>query len=522
MGRSSRRVSGAGHRTCASKLQAISLSLLLCLMLALMVAPVFAAEDCIAFDPTQVEAKLVNGNWTVVQGNMLMVNFGSNQANCQKAVSVIKYYKMNSQCFVGRPNPPFQYWLANGQSPVGPFAGEDCIKFNPNTAEVKQINGRWKIVDGNNWLFDFNTSQANAVTALGIIKKYGFTSVCYVGRPNAPMQYFRKDPLVLLPPKITPLPINPIIPVAQEDCLPTHPADVKAVQINGTWKVVDGNEWVLDFGANGQANAQKAVSIIKFYGMTSHCYVGRPNPPFQYWLVNGHAPEGAFPGEDSIPFDPSKLSVQQVNGTWKIIEGTSHWMFDFGANQANANAALAIIKKYGFTSVCYVGRPNAPMQYLRKDKPIQEDCLTTHPGNVQAVQINGTWKVVDGSEWVLDFGANGQANAQKAVSVIKYYGMTSHCYVGRPNPPFQYWLANGKSPVGAFTGEDCIPFDPTKLSVQQINGTWKIVEAPSHWMFDFGTNQANANTALAIIQKYGFTKTCYVGRPNAPMQYFRQ
>jgi len=28
---------------------------------------------------------------------------------------------------------------------------EDCVSFNPQRAEVKQINGRWKIVEGGGW-----------------------------------------------------------------------------------------------------------------------------------------------------------------------------------------------------------------------------------------------------------------------------------------------------------------------------------------------------------------------------------
>lgn len=351
---------------CASRLWAVGAALLLSAMLLMLALPLFAAEDCIAFDPTKVEAKLVNGSWKVVQGNMWMLDFGATgQANATKAAAIIKFYKMDSQCFVGRPNPPFQYWLVNGQAPVGKYAGEDCIPFNLNTVEVKQINGRWKIVDGNNWLFDFNTSQSQAQDALAIIKKYGFNNVCYVGRPNPPMIYLRKD-LRFVPPILKPG-TRVTVPLALiEDCLPTHPDQVKAQQVSGTWKVVDGNEWVLDFGATGQANAQKAVDIIKHYGMTSHCYVGRPNPPFQYWLVNGKSPVGAYPGEDAIKFDPAKLEVKQVNGTWKIVEAPDHWMFDFGANETQARTGLEIIKKYGFTYSCFVGRPHAPMQYFRQ------------------------------------------------------------------------------------------------------------------------------------------------------------
>ena len=373
MARLSRCVPGADYQNCASRLRTIGAALLFCVMLALLAAPLFAAEDCIAFDPNRVEAKLVNGSWKVVQGDMWMLDFGAyGKTNANTAVSIIQHYKMNSQCFVGRPHPPFQYWLVNGQSPVGSFAGEDRIPFNPNTVEVKQINGRWKIVDGNSWLFDFNTNQADADTALAIIKRYGFNSVCYVGRPNAPMQYLRKDLKLVLSPGLSLGTISPVRPDTgitarlQEDCLVTHPDKVEAKLVNGTWKVVDGNEWVLDFGASGRAKAQKAVSIIKHYNMTSHCYVGRPNAPFQYWLVNGLSPVGAFYGEDSIAFDPSKLEVQKVSGSWKIVESPGHWMFDFGAHEDQARTGLQIIKMYGFTHTCYVGRPNAPMQYFRK------------------------------------------------------------------------------------------------------------------------------------------------------------
>ena len=39
---------------------------------------------------------------------------------------------------------------------------EDCIPFNPATIEVKEIDGRWKIVDGSHWMFDFGSNKAEA------------------------------------------------------------------------------------------------------------------------------------------------------------------------------------------------------------------------------------------------------------------------------------------------------------------------------------------------------------------------
>jgi len=59
----------------------------------------------------------------------------------------------------------------------------------------------------------------------------------------------------------------------------------------------------------------------------------------------------------------------------------------------------------------------------------EEDCLTFDPNLVEAKLVNGSWKVVQGNNWMLDFGANGQANAQMAVNIIKHYRMNSHCFI---------------------------------------------------------------------------------------------
>lgn len=37
-----------------------------------------------------------------------------------------------------------------------------------------------------------------------------------------------------------------------------------------------------------------------------------------------------------------------------------------GGKEAEARTAFAIIKKYGFTRSCYIGRPNPGFRYLRK------------------------------------------------------------------------------------------------------------------------------------------------------------
>ena len=149
-------------------------------------------EDCITFNPATIEVKEIGGNWKIVDGSHWMFDFGSNRAEAEKAFSIIRYYRMNSTCYVGRPAPSFTYMLVSGSAPVGFFPGEDAIAFNPATIEVKEIGSRWKIVDGSHLMFDFGTNKAEADQAFAIIKKYGFRYSCFVGRPDPSFNYMRK------------------------------------------------------------------------------------------------------------------------------------------------------------------------------------------------------------------------------------------------------------------------------------------------------------------------------------------
>ena len=148
-------------------------------------------EDCVSFNPRTAEVKQINGSWKIVDGSHWLFDFGNKSDEAKQALAIIKHYRMNQSCFVGRPDPSFQYMLVSGRAPQGSYPGEDCVSFNPRTAEVKQINGRWKIVDGSHWIFDFGNKRDEAELALLIIKKYGFTKSCFVGRPDASFTYLK-------------------------------------------------------------------------------------------------------------------------------------------------------------------------------------------------------------------------------------------------------------------------------------------------------------------------------------------
>jgi hypothetical protein len=133
----------------------------------------------------------------LVDGNNWLLDFDQKADDAKQAFDLIKHYKLTKMCFAGRPATSIRdlmmYFLTDDQAPEGPFDGEDAISFNPNNVEAKQINGSWKVVDGEHWMLDFGQKQQAAVNAVAFIRYYQFQYLCFVGRNSgAKMMYFRK------------------------------------------------------------------------------------------------------------------------------------------------------------------------------------------------------------------------------------------------------------------------------------------------------------------------------------------
>lgn len=149
-------------------------------------------EDCIAFNWRTATRQQVNGSWKIVDGSHWLFDFADKADEATKALNIIKRYRMDSSCFVGRPDPSLSYMLSKGKLPSGNMSGEDCIGFNPDSASVANANGSWKVVDGSHWMFDFGSKEEEARQALAIIKKYRVSYSCFVGRPDPSFSYLRR------------------------------------------------------------------------------------------------------------------------------------------------------------------------------------------------------------------------------------------------------------------------------------------------------------------------------------------
>lgn len=185
---------------------------------------------------------------------------------------------------------------------------EDCVSYNYKTAQVKKIGNDWKIVDGNHWMFSFGNKVGEASRALQIIKAYKMGHSCFVGRPDPSMEYQLTARSQRAPSGNR---------LRGEDCIAFNNSNVKVkyFQAQNTYKIVDGNMWMLDFGRNRQ-EAMLALRAIKKHRFNQQCFVGRPQASFKYWKRNGGSNPNPGRRPDLGAYGFLKIGEQQTLVQW--------------------------------------------------------------------------------------------------------------------------------------------------------------------------------------------------------------
>ena len=176
----------------------------------------------------------------------------------------------------------------------------------------------------------------------------------------------------------------------------------------------------------------------------------------------------------------------------------------------------------GLAALTGADRAQAQDQYGNPGVATMEDCLSINPAQVEAAHTGGSWKLVQGSNWLFDFGndADSEQQARTANRIIRHYGINQTCYVGRPGPSMTYLLSERRAPQGGVQGEDCINFNANALELRAEGNRWLMSDGRSRMaMFD---DAGEAHLALFLVQYYGFTHQCFIGRPNPPLRYWRR
>jgi hypothetical protein len=159
------------------------------------------------------------------------------------------------------------------------------------------------------------------------------------------------------------------IPAPSDDCIAIDATTLKVEHHagRGGWHVVavrggSGQLLLPDFESN-EAGARALERIVRQYGVTDYCQIGRP-PAAHYFLVRGIPVRTPLREERCRSFNAANLAVMDPNssraGRWSISEG-GNILLSFDSAQV-ARSALEIIRRHGFSSACY---PVRPVIYLR-------------------------------------------------------------------------------------------------------------------------------------------------------------
>ena len=154
----------------------------------------------------------------------------------------------------------------------------------------------------------------------------------------------------------------------EEECRPVRPEEIGIATVRDHRGGQTEIRWGLRGGGirmdfDNENEAQRSLRIIRHYNLNRRCVVGRP-PSLEYWLLDERAPQGAFPGEDCLAFDPDNLGLRPTGDRWVLTDGRRPSMLSF-PNEEEGRLALQILEKYQFTHTCYVGRPDPSFAYLR-------------------------------------------------------------------------------------------------------------------------------------------------------------
>ncbi len=160
----------------------------------------YANEDCIYFNPDAVSVSRQSGVWGLNErladgGTHNIIKAGDNRPEANMTLALVRHYRFDQICFVGRPDPSAMYFLSAGSAPAGAYAGDDCNPINPAGSAVVKDNGKWKIVedrpDGRYSLAGF-PNPGEAYRTLDIWRQRDFRYRCFVGRPDPAVRYYRR------------------------------------------------------------------------------------------------------------------------------------------------------------------------------------------------------------------------------------------------------------------------------------------------------------------------------------------
>lgn len=159
--------------------------------------------------------------------------------------------------------------------------------------------------------------------------------------------------------------------------------------------------------------------------------------------------------------------------------------------------------------------PNPPKAApVRVDAPVRlsfdEKLVRFNPQDVQLVFRSPRWLLIVDNATLKDFGAN-ERDARDAQRVVRDYNLDAYGLIDGAQPPFEYWLSQGRAPATGFRGM-AIPFRREKVRAEKVSGVW-CVRDDQKLLWNFSGDDIGAKRAAEVVREYGFDLMGILGNP---------
>ena len=129
-----------------------------------------------------------------------------------------------------------------------------------------------------------------------------------------------------------------------------------------------------------------------------------------------------------------------------------------------------------------------------------------------------SWQVWNAGTVFKDFGNNAE-DAADMFRTLRELRPTEWASIGTDRAIVDYGLTDGKTAPNAGFPKSHLQMDPRTTRAEQVRGVWCLRD-DANILLNFGTHQADAEQALAVMHKYGFNRVGFIGKSTPPLAYF--
>ncbi len=425
------------------------------------------------------------------------------------------------------PAPNAPPWLPAVANPSVSASNPDLavnsnsVKFDPTQVQVLHQNQRWVLSEGSKILKDFGNNERDAHEAAYLVRNMKLDELTRIGSPTPSMEYWLSRGEA------------PHLWLTTQHVLPLDAAHLR-IQMDpnlGQWTLCNNSRTVLSFGSREQ-DARQALEVIHKYGFTHVITVGqgvssmlvftgdnRPTMPGALppslnqpsGIVQAHytqespAPTFTRPMQDQQPFGQGTMAVMAQGPTLPVPLD----------NQPGST--LQPGPTGDLTAPAPQSAPTATHSFQRRTPALNPPADPASPAversvfdyrQAQVRKDNNQYVLAFGSQTIGTFG-NDEQGARQALNTLHRYQLNEQYRIGGPQSQFTYYLSSGRVPLGQAFGMQSYPLDQGGLAVHHDKQGWVIANKDQP-LWRFG-NGAEAQQALATIQKYKFDHVCHVG-----------